>query len=418
MNLRLEQGQLMGWSLLQTPALARILALLNAEGEEARVVGGAVRDLLLGIAVQDFDISTTALPEVVMARAKAAGIGVIPTGINHGTVTLVLQGQTFEVTSLREDVETDGRHAKVRFGRNFATDARRRDFTINALSLDIGGFIHDDVGGLADLSAGRVIFIGDARQRIREDYLRILRFLRFSARFSAGQLDARGFSAAIQERAGLATLSAERIKAELFKLLLADYGADVIAQATEAGLMGALIGLIPQPIRLKFIVALETALNQPADPLLRLAGLFVVVRENVTSLRERLRLSNAESGALTTAAVVLETFYALKTPPSPQALRKALYVWGRSAACWALALAHKDSGASIADIGWLSAHRFLAKMPIPQRPFMGADLVQRGIAPGRALGEALRRLENAWIEAGFPQKADFNDVLRGGAHNE
>ena len=181
---------------LARPVLASVLDALNGAGEEARIVGGAVRDLLLDEPVGDVDLATTALPPETIARGEAAGFKAVPTGIEHGTVTLVRDGASFEVTTLREDVETDGRRAKVVFGRDFVADALRRDFTVNALSLDREGAIHDYCGGLDDLAARRIRFIGDAGTRIREDYLRILRFFRFHARFGSGGPDSEGLSAA------------------------------------------------------------------------------------------------------------------------------------------------------------------------------------------------------------------------------
>ncbi len=175
-------GRLRDPGVLRAGAVARVRKALDGNGEETRIAGGAVRDLALGLTPGDFDLATTASPDVVMARARAAGFNVAPTGLAHGTVTVIADGRPFEVTTLREDVATDGRHAVVKFGRDFRADALRRDFTINALSLDAEGRVHDYCGGLADLEARRVRFIGDARERIREDYLRILRFFRFSAR--------------------------------------------------------------------------------------------------------------------------------------------------------------------------------------------------------------------------------------------
>ena len=203
-------GRLRDYRVLGEGALARVLKALDGVGEETRIAGGAVRDLALGLTPGDFDLATTATPEAVMARARAAGFRVVPTGLAHGTVTVIVDGRPFEVTTLREDIATDGRHAVVKFGRDFRADALRRDFTINALSLDAKGRVHDYCDGLADLAARRVRFIGDASQRIREDYLRILRFFRFSARYGEGPLDAEGFAAAIAERDGLSVLSRER----------------------------------------------------------------------------------------------------------------------------------------------------------------------------------------------------------------
>jgi len=205
---------------------ARVLGLLNGDGEEGRVVGGAIRNALLGISHGDIDLATTALPEEVMRRASAAGLKCVPTGIDHGTVTIVIDGEPFEVTTLREDVETFGRKAKVEFGRDWRRDAERRDFTINALSATADGVIHDYVGGLADVAARRVRFIGDPAQRISEDYLRILRFFRVHAAYGAGLPDCDGLHACISARAGLARLSAERVRMEILKLLAAPGAAD------------------------------------------------------------------------------------------------------------------------------------------------------------------------------------------------
>ncbi len=402
MTLALHDGRLADLSVLHTPPLARALALLNSEGEEARLVGGAVRDLLLGDKPGDFDLATTATPEIVMARAKAAGLAFAPTGVQHGTVTLILEGATIETTSLREDIETDGRRAKVRFGRDFVADAMRRDFTINALSLDAAGLVHDYVGGLADLADRRVRFIGDARQRIREDFLRILRFLRFSARFGEGGLDPAGLSAAIAERAGLATLSAERVRAELLKILVARRGPDVLGLAEIAGLVGPLFGGVAYPARLARLARIEPG----GDAVLRLAALAVVVREDAQRLREKLRLSNTEGDRLDAAARALESLHGLTVPPSLGDLRIALFERGRTAARDALRLAHADSGLAEDAPRWQAAHRFLADTPEPRLPFTGAELVARGLPPGRQVGAALKALQAKWIRAGFPREPE------------
>src|ERR1700681_4728157 len=207
---------------LKSGPTARVLGLLNGDGEEARVVGGAVRNALLQIPPGDIDIATTALPDEVIRRARAAAIKSVPTGIEHGTVTLVVDGRPFEVTTLREDTETFGRKAKVAFGRDWVRDAERRDFTINGLSVDAAGVVHDHVGGLDDVLAKRVRFIGDPSRRIAEDYLRILRFFRIHAAYGAGELDRPGYLACIGARAGLTTLSAERVRMEMLKLMVAE----------------------------------------------------------------------------------------------------------------------------------------------------------------------------------------------------
>src|ERR1700710_325610 len=221
---------------LKSGPAARVLELLDANGEEARVVGGAVRNALLHLPTGDIDIATTAVPTEVVRRAKAAGIKSVPTGIEHGTVTLVVDAHPFEVTTLREDTETFGRKAKVAFGRDWVRDAERRDFTINRLSVDADGLVHDHVGGLADIEARRVRFIGDASQRIAEDYLRILRFFRMHAAYGAGAPDRAGYLACIAARAGLATLSAERVRMEMLKLLIADGAAEAVTAMADGGL--------------------------------------------------------------------------------------------------------------------------------------------------------------------------------------
>ena len=221
---------------------------------------------------------------------RKAGFKFVPErALAHpGTLTVVVQGEPYEVTTLREDVETFGRRAVVRFGRDFAADALRRDFTINALSLDARGRLHDYAGGEADLEAGRVRFIGDARQRIREDYLRILRFFRFSADFALGDLDAAGLHAAIVEREGLAILSRERVRAELLRLLVAGRAVEVVATVSQAGFLGRLIVGLGDTARLGRSVAAGR------DAIGRLAALAVFSRDDAERLREGLRLSNAE----------------------------------------------------------------------------------------------------------------------------
>src|SRR6266704_4289845 len=213
---------------LRSGPAARVLEFVNGNGEEARVVGCAVRNALLKIPIGDIDIATTAAPDEVIRRAKAAGIKSVPTGIDHGTVTLVVDAQPFEVTTLREDTETFGRKAKVAFGRDWIRDAERRDFTINGLSVDADGVVHDYVGGLADIAARRVRFIGDPDRRIAEDYLRILRFFRFHAAYGAGEPDRAGYLACISGRSGLAALSAERVRMEMLKLMVGERAAIAI----------------------------------------------------------------------------------------------------------------------------------------------------------------------------------------------
>ena len=261
---------------LHRGALPRLFAVLNRDGEEARVVGGAVRNALLGEPVQDVDVATTARPDEVARRARAAGFKVVPTGIDHGTVTVVIDSLPFEVTTLRQDVETFGRRAQVLFGRDWRADAERRDFTINALSVSADGVVHDYVGGLVDLPERRVRFIGEARQRIAEDYLRILRFFRFHAAYGHGEPDRDAVLACIAGRAGLDLLSRERVRAEMIKLLAARGAVDALRVMGESGLLMPVLGGVAELGGVAAMAEIEARMGLAADPLRRLGALAVL----------------------------------------------------------------------------------------------------------------------------------------------
>jgi poly(A) polymerase len=385
-------------ALLERKDLVRVLTLLDCDGEEARLVGGALRNALLERPVEEFDIATTATPQTVIARAKKAKLRSVPTGISHGTVMLLIEGKPFEVTSLREDIETDGRHAKVRFSRDFEADAKRRDFTMNALSMTREATLYDYVGGLADIEARKLRFIGDPAARIREDYLRILRFFRFAAAYAEGPLDAAAVLACMRERDGLARLSRERVRSEIMKLLAARRAGDVTREFCETGLLGPLLGAAPNPARLQNL--LRFAGDAPSDPLLGLAALAINLPEDAERLRERLRLSNPETERLVTAAVAFMCLHGLETPPLAPALLRLIFRFGRQAASDALALAAAESGADITP--WREALAYARATKEPRLPFSGADLLARGVPEGRAIGDALKDLQERWIEAGFP----------------
>ncbi len=387
--------------LFDSQRLRDVLDVMNGEGEETRVVGGAVRNALLQLRTDDVDLATTALPETVVARAKAAGFKPVPTGIDHGTVTVIVRGRPFEVTTLRQDIATDGRHATVRFGRSFDEDARRRDFTVNALSVSADRKLHDPVGGLADLEAGRIRFIGAPIERIREDYLRILRFFRFHAAYGQGPLDRAGLDAAIAGREGLAVLSAERIRAELMKFVVARRAGEVAQQISDAGFFEHIFGGIAYPALFARLVQLERTAK---DPVLRLGALAVSVREDADRLRDRLRLSNAEYKRLIEMADARVAWRHRQAAPDENELRAKLFLSGRIAASDALALAHAASGASPHDPGWLQAAEFLAAAPEPRLPLSGDDVVASGRVRGRLVGAALKSLQARWIRAGFPKE--------------
>lgn len=386
-------------ALLRDKALTRVLTLIDCDGEEARLIGGALRNALLGRPVLDSDIATTAIPETVMARAQKAGIRAIATGVAHGTVTLVVDGKPFEITSLRDDVETDGRHAKVRFSRDFAADAMRRDFTMNALSMTRDGTLYDYTGGLADLEARRLRFIGDPVARIREDYLRILRFFRFAADYAEGPLDEAALHAAMIERDGLARLSRERIRSEIMKLLAARRAGEVVRIFCETGLLGPLVASAPNPLRLENLLRYRT--GDPADALLRLAALCLNLPEDALRLRDYLRLSNQEHQRLETAGKALVALHGMTAPPTATGLLRLLFRYGRQAACDALILLQADAGPAAPAFD--EAIAFLRAAQEPKLPFSGSDLLARGVAGGPAIGAALKTLQERWIEAGFPQ---------------
>lgn len=378
--------------------LAQLLAVLDGAGEEARVVGGAVRNHLLQLPVAEIDVATTALPAEVTRRVEAAGWKAVPTGLAHGTVTVVVHGRPFEVTTLREDVETFGRKARVRFGRDWRVDADRRDFTINALSAGADGSVFDYVGGLADLAQRRVRFIGDPHRRIGEDYLRILRFFRFHAQFADGPPDAAGLAACIAQRAGLATLSRERVRNELLKLLVAPRAAPTLAAMADGGLLGPLLGGVPHIGGFARLAEIERTLGYPPDPVRRLGALAVMVREDAQRLSERLRLSKAQSERL----MALEGWWRLGADLSAQAVHALLYELGPQAFADRVLLAWARAPLSAADPAW----RALALAPqhwtAPDFPFKSADFTRRGVAAGPALGAALRAARSAWIAADFP----------------
>ena len=402
----LAEGKLKDQTLLRQGPLAQALEALNGGGEEIRLVGGAVRDLALGEPAVDFDLTTTATTDEVIRRARIAGFKVGLTGVSHGTVTIVIDGRSIETTTLREDVETDGRWAKVAFGRDFSADARRRDFTINALSLSSDGTVHDTVGGLDDLRAGRVRFIGDAGARIREDYLRVLRFFRFSARFSGSGLDREGLSAAIRAREGLASLSRERVRAELMKLLAAPRASEVVHSMGESGFLELILGSVGYARRLSRLIAVEAARGVGGDVVLRLAALAVVIPEDAERLRGRLRLANAESDRLRSAAAALIGLHGTQAAPSFHGLRTLLFSAGRQAARDALMLTQAESEALPLDAAFAVADRFLADEPEPKLPISGTDFIARGVAAGRPVGRALRAFQVLWIRAGFPKEPE------------
>jgi len=394
------ETRLQGAPFLNSGGVASVLGLLNGGGEEARIVGGAVRNALLGRSVADTDIATTAVPDEVIRRAKAANIKFAPTGVEHGTVTLIIEGRPYEVTTLREDVETFGRKARVVFGRDWARDAERRDFTINALSVSADGTVYDYTGGLDDLAARRVRFIGDAARRIAEDYLRILRFFRIHAAYGSGQVDREGLHACIAGRAGLAQLSAERIRSEMLKLLVADGASAALVEMRDGGLLLDLLGGVTFHMAFDAIVAAEQQLGLEREPIRRLAALAGLIVEDAERLTQRLRLSNAESSELVST---LHRWWRLVAIDEREA-RVQLYRLGAERFRDRLLLAWAQTGGD--PQRWQQLATLPERWRVPAFPLKGADFMKLGLQPGPALGAALARAEQLWIDAGFPSESE------------
>jgi poly(A) polymerase len=402
---------LQGASWLTSGPVARLLAVLNKDGEEARAIGGAVRNALLGVAVGEVDIATTALPDEVMQRAKAAHFKPVPTGIDHGTVTVVVEGRPFEVTTLREDVETYGRKAKVAFGRDWVRDAERRDFTINALSASLDGAVHDYVGGLDDLDARRVRFIGDAATRIAEDYLRILRFFRIHAAYGQGPLDGEALAACIAGREGLTGLSAERIQAEVMKLLVAPGAAPALRAMGDAGLLLIVLGGVTYHDSFEQMIAIEQRLGVAADATRRLAALAVAIPEDAERLAQKLRLANRDVTRLDSMAHRWRRWSSLDEAGA----RIRLYKLGAERYRDRMMLAFARVGPAL-DFALMERLVTLPeRWPPPTFPLKAADFLARGLSPGPALGAALAEAENAWIDAGFPSDAATLDAIAAAA---
>jgi poly(A) polymerase len=393
-------------------SVAKLLALLNRDGEEARVVGGAVRNDLLGIVANEIDIATTALPEEVTRRVEAAGGKAVPTGIEHGTVTAILDNHPIEVTTLRQDVETFGRKARVVFGRDWNADAQRRDFTINALSAGPDRVVHDYVGGLADIEQRRVRFIGEPARRIEEDYLRILRFFRFHAHFGVGAPDADGVRACVRGRSGLEMLSRERVRMEVLKLLSVAHATPTLAVMAESGLLGTVLGGVAQLASFENMAKREAALDLKADALRRLGALGVWVEEDAERLGARLRLSNAESERL----LALEGWWRIGHTLDAKAARALLYQLGAQSFLDRLLVAWSRSEAGAADAAWQEFATLPARWPVPLFPLKAADFMSLGLVAGPSLGAALRAAEAAWIAADFPaDRATLDAIAKGTA---
>ncbi len=397
---------LSGHPALSAPETRSVLDTLNIDGETTtRLVGGTVRNALLGEPVKDIDMATVLLPEDVVARAESAGLKAVPTGIEHGTVTLVAHGRPVEVTTLRADVETDGRRAVIRYTQDWAEDAERRDFTMNALYCDADGTIFDPLSGLDDLLARRVRFIGDAEDRIREDYLRILRFFRFFAYYGHGRPDADGLKACVRLKSGMALLSAERIWSELKRILEAPTPERTMLWMRTTEILQTVLPECWGIDAIHALVAPERAEGWLPDPMLRLAAIIPPNPEKIDALSDRLRLSRAENRWLAEWAAADP----ISVPLDDDSLAKRLYGEGKSSVLAHLRLGlAKASGEGKDDIASSLRQNidFASGWEKPELPVTGKDLQALGTEQGPGLGEILAGLEEMWIESGFTLSRD------------
>ncbi len=390
---------LSGAAWLAQPETQAVFRALKDFGYEARAVGGAVRNSLLGRPVSDIDIATTAHPDAIIAASKAAGLAAVATGIDHGTVTVISNHIPHEVTTLREDVSTDGRRATVAFTTDWARDAARRDFTINALYCGADGTIFDPLGGLADLAVPRVRFIGSPDDRIREDFLRILRFFRFSAVYASDELDADGLAACDRERRGLRQLSAERVSAEMLKLLQAERMVPVLGVMHRHGYLADILGAAPSIGRLQRLCTLEAVNALPTNSVIRLAALAVHTDEGARALGKRLRLSRADTQRLQIAARGLASKFEFVKPEA--ALRRSLYFRGPESYRLSRLFGWLASNVHPTDANAKASLELPARWSPPTLPLSGADVLALGVPSGPDIGRLIEDLELWWIEQDF-----------------
>ncbi len=378
---------------LQADELQSLLRELAAAGGEGRIAGGAVRNALLGEPVTEIDIATTLPPEQVARVCKAAKLAVHLTGIDHGTLTIVVHGTTFEVTTLRKDVATDGRRATVKFTSDWSEDAHRRDFTINAMYADATGKVYDFTNGWRDIQTRKVRFVGKAADRIREDYLRILRFFRFHAHYGTGSPDAMGLAACVRLKKGITTLSAERLRQEMLKLLSAPRAVPTLKIMGKNSILKT---ILPYTDDWRVLQRL------PGDGILRLTALA----KDPATLKSRFRLSNDEGRRI--SHLLDAPSLSPKLRESEQ--RKLLYFLKEQTWADAVALNWARGKASLSDVQWQALLDLPSHWKRPVLPVNGKDLQDLGLKPGPELGSALRRLEDWWIASDFQPGQD--ELLR------
>lgn len=381
---------------LRDAATLRLLDVLARDDGDARFVGGAVRNTLLGLPVQDIDIATPLLPNEVVRRLTAARMDAVPTGIEHGTITALVDGKSFEVTTLRRDVTTDGRRATVAFTTDWRQDASRRDFTINALYASASGEIFDYHDGLADLEAGCVRFIGDATARIREDYLRILRLFRFHAWYGKGEIDSAGLAAVAAEKAGLAKLSGERIQQEFLRLLEAENPVPVLRVMAATGILAEILPGALAIARLEQLCTIDAANFFAPDPVLRLAALLKDV--DASAVAERFKLSNKDRVRLEDLATAKEKIVSYL---SVREVRKLLYKLGVARFKDRVMLRWAEDPKASNGIQWRTLLALADAWQRPTFPLTGRDVMLAGVAEGPLVGRILGDVEEWWIDSDF-----------------
>ena len=380
---------------------AAVLDALEAAGgaDCARFVGGCVRNTLVGRPVDDIDIATVLTPDVATRALEGAGIRVVPTGIDHGTVTAVANRQPFEITTLRRDVSTDGRRATVAFTDDWRQDAERRDFTLNALYARRDGSIFDPTGrGVADAKAGRIVFVGDPEQRLREDHLRNLRFFRFHAWFGRGEPDAAAVAACAKLKDQIDNLAAERISKELLKLLAADDPRPAVRLMAETGVLEVILKLPANLTRFERLVEIEADQLFETDPVLRLAALLPDDQLAAGKLAGRLRLSNPERDRV---AAALATAPRLKSWMSPREIRRAVYRDGHKTFRDRAKLAWAASSGTAAVMQWRGMIALAEGWSPPAFPLTGEDVMKAGAPKGPLVGQILREVEDWWVDHDF-----------------
>ena len=394
----------------------RLFDALAAGGAEIRFVGGCVRDAILGRPVTDIDLATDAEPARVLELLGEKMIRAVPTGIDHGTITAIPDHRPFEITTLRNDDETDGRHAEVSFTMDWAADAARRDFTINALSADPDGNIYDYVDGLADLRAGRVRFIGNAEDRIAEDYLRILRFFRFHAGYASTDPDAEALEACRQASSKVEGLSGERVWRELSRILIVAEPGMVFRLMEDARVLRLLLPVGRSSDRLQALAALEDMVRVPAEAIRRLTALIQPDRQEASQIATRLRLSRAETARLDE----LSASRGGSSAGMPDlALRRSLYTLGRDVfrdlilLDWADQIARAPAVAATNIKDWKKTWDATSAWTAPEFPLTGDDVMAAGAQEGPDVGEILHEIEQWWIEQAFrPNHEECVDRLR------